>query len=144
MRIVMGGASAMLAVRFAPCLSGVPPPGLCAAVGGVLPKVYFGFPRPVPARGSKGLQRGETGLRGAAGLCAAAGVRAWRTGARTAAVWHVFCRRGESGLLFVALGDAAQAGAFGRNMSCGAALRLVAPDNMWVAQTSSKCGQGMG
>ena len=79
MRIVMGGASAMLAA------------GLCGLVlllkvyyerrpvGALLAfwlKVYFGVPRPVPARGSKGLQPGETGVRGAVCFCASTGVGA--------------------------------------------------------------------
>ena len=53
MRIVIGGASAIFAVE-----------------------VYFGVPRPVPARGSKGLQLGETGVRGAVCFCASTGVGA--------------------------------------------------------------------
>ena len=39
-----------------------------------------------------------------------------------------------SGLLFVALVTAAQAGAFGRTMNCGAALRLMLPGNVWLAR----------
>ena len=57
-------------------LCGGPLSKVAFAVGGLLPKVYFGVPRPVPARGSKGLQQGETGLRGAVCFCASTGVGA--------------------------------------------------------------------
>ena len=121
-------------------LCGGPLSKVAFAVGGLLPKVYFGVPRPVPVRGRKGLQRGETGLRGAAGLCAATGVGAWRTGARgvSTGLLSVASRaRSES---FVAQVNAAQAGALGGKRCYDAALRLMRPDNMWLAQTSSKCG----
>ena len=45
-----------------------------------------------------------------------------------------------SGLRFVALVTAAQAGAFGRTMNCGAALRLMLPGNVWLARKLVEMG----
>ena len=49
-----------------------------------------------------------------------------------------------SGLLFVALGNAAQAGAIGRNVSFGAALRLMLPGNVWLARKLVEMRAGLG
>ena len=49
-----------------------------------------------------------------------------------------------SGLLFVALVTAAQAGAFGRTMNFGAALRLMLPGNVWLARKLVEMQAGLG
>ena len=49
-----------------------------------------------------------------------------------------------SGLLFVALVTAAQAGAFGRTMNFGAALRLMLPGNVWLARKLVEMQTGLG
>ena len=49
-----------------------------------------------------------------------------------------------SGLLFVALVTAAQAGAFGRTVNFGAALRLMLPGNVWLARKLVEMQTGLG
>ena len=49
-----------------------------------------------------------------------------------------------SGLRFVARVTAAQAGAFGRTMNCGAALRLMLPGNVWLARKLVEMQTGLG
>ena len=49
-----------------------------------------------------------------------------------------------SGLLFVALVTAAQAGAFGRTVNFGAALRLMLPGNVWLARKLVEMRAGLG